>query len=184
MYLYTCLPARLLPQRVPHLLRIETIHLTPEFFALRVEENKSGREFKTVNRREVFADLFLNVEADENHAVAKFLFESVNDGLYGGAGNSVGRLEFEQDGLARADPRLHVFCVACQRGLNGVQYDPRRDESRDNHPEGEKIPPGRFFRQQDESRHADQSEGNEDKRILVERWGQGNLLRLNVIAYL
>jgi hypothetical protein len=50
-------------------LRIKAAHLPPEFLPLRVEEDKSGSEFKTINWREFLADMLLNVEADERNLV-------------------------------------------------------------------------------------------------------------------
>jgi hypothetical protein len=136
-------------------LRVETADQTPEFFSLRVEEDECGCEFKTINRREVFANLFLNIQADENNAVSKFFFEPVNGGLCGGAANSVWRLKFEQDGLSCADQGIYSLGITHEGCLNRVQDDPRSDESRDDRPEGEKIPPGGGVSQQDQACHDD-----------------------------
>jgi hypothetical protein len=68
-------------------LRVETADGAPEFVALRVEEDKGGREFKAVHRGEFPADGFLNVQADDvkrlanGRAVVQFLFEPVNGRL-------------------------------------------------------------------------------------------------------
>ena len=48
-------------QRVADFLRVEFADGAPDFVALRVEENKSGREFKTVHGGKFPADSFLNV---------------------------------------------------------------------------------------------------------------------------
>ena len=87
-------PARTLLDRIPHPLRIETPHFTPEFDPIPVEVDKGGRKFEAIEGRQFAPDFFLNIKADEKDLVTKFIFELVHDGLYLGAGNSVGRLEF------------------------------------------------------------------------------------------
>ncbi len=109
---------------------VERADGTPEFFALRVEEDKGGCELEAVHGGEFPADGFLNIQTDEvnpfadANAIIQFLFEPVNGGLNLGAGNSVGGLKFEQDGCASADQGLHIFGVVHQGGLNGVQDNP------------------------------------------------------------
>lgn len=79
----------LLPQRVAHFLCVEFSNCAPEFIALRIKENKSRGKVKAVNRSQVLADLFLNIQADEEDLTFQFFFELVNDGLCGGTANSV-----------------------------------------------------------------------------------------------
>ena len=95
----------------------------PDFVALRAEENKSGREFKTVHGGKFPADGFLNVQADDMDLFVdadlaiKFLFKPVNGGLNLGACNSVGGLKFKQDGRACADDCPHCFGIVHERRL-------------------------------------------------------------------
>ena len=82
-------------------MRVESADGTPDFVALRVEENKGGREFKTVHGSKFHTDCFLNVQADKVDLLANadlainFLFKLVNGGLNLGACNSEGRLKFK-----------------------------------------------------------------------------------------
>ena len=90
---------------------------------MRVEEDKGGREFKTINGGKFLANRFLNVDADDVKRCAnadfvfELLFKLVNDGLKLGAGNSERGLEFKQHGRAGADRILYAFGVIHQRGL-------------------------------------------------------------------
>ncbi len=97
--------------RVAHLCRIKFADGSPQFVALSVEKNECGRKFETVNRCEFAANGFLNVQSYEEDLILEFHFELVHDGLDRGASNSIGRLKFKQDGLARADHLLHLFGI-------------------------------------------------------------------------
>ena len=48
-------------ERVAHFLRVKCANGAPDFVALRVEENKSGCEFKTVYGSKFRTDSFLNI---------------------------------------------------------------------------------------------------------------------------
>mgnify|MGYP001619909633 CR=1 FL=1 len=107
-------------------MRIEYAYCAPHFIALCVEENKSGGEFKAIHWREFHADCVLNVETDDMNffananLVIEFIFKLVNGGLNSGTANSIGGLEFKQDGRACADQVPYHFCVIHQRGLARV----------------------------------------------------------------
>jgi len=123
----------------------------PDFVALRVEENKGGREFKTVHGGKFPADGFLNVQADDmdlfvdaNLAI-KFLFEPVNGGLNLGACNSEGGLEFKQDGCACSDPCLYFPGVVHERRLARMKNGPGCDQRGDDDPKGEEVIPFWFM---------------------------------------
>jgi hypothetical protein len=134
-------------QRVADQLRIECANVTPEFITLCIEEDKSGREFETVHGGKFPADGFLNVQAydvnlpSDADLIIKFLLEPVNGGLNLGAGNSIGGLEFEENGCASANEGLHLFGVVHQRSLDRVQNDPGGDQCGDDNPKGKKIVP-------------------------------------------
>jgi len=114
-------------------LRVKRADSAPEFVALRVEEDEGGCKLEAVRGGEFPADGLLNVQADDVNLSAdadliiEFLFEPVNGRLNLGAGNSIGGLEFEQDGRASADEGLHLFSIVHQRGLDRVQDDPGGD---------------------------------------------------------
>jgi len=135
-------------------LRVEGADGAPDFIALRVEENESGSEFKTIHGGKFPADGFLNIQADEVNLFAdadlaiKFLFKLVNGGLNLGASNSIGGLKFKQDGRACADYGLHLSGVVHQRRLSWMQNDPGGNQRGDDDPKGEKVAPFWFVRQQ------------------------------------
>ena len=101
----------LICEGVTHALGVKFSDHAPDFAALCIEVNKSGGEFKSIYRREIHADGFLNIEALINEPNAISLSELVHDGLYRYAAYSVGRLEFEQDGFASPDHCLHFFGI-------------------------------------------------------------------------
>ena len=155
-------------QRVAHFLRVKTADQTPDFLPLCVEENKCRRVLKIVYGGKFPADFFLDIEADENNLTFQFFFELVNGGLYGGAANSEGGLEFQQDGFPRADGGFNFLRVVHQERLDGAQHEPGDDEPRDDGSEGEKIAHGGGVPQQDQTRENGQEKGDEDKGILIE----------------
>jgi hypothetical protein len=148
---------------------------------LRIEEDKSGCEFETVHRGKFPADGFLNVEAydvdlsADADLVIKFLFEPVNGGLNLGAGNSIGGLEFEQDGCASADEGLYLFGVVHQRGLDRVQNDPGGDQCGDDNPEGEEIVPFWLIGEQHKTSGNDQTGSHKDKGVFTDKWKHKHL---------
>ena len=113
-------------ERVAHFLRVKCANGAPDFVALRVEENKRGRKFKTIHGCKLHADSFLDIQADKVDLFAnvdlaiKFLFKLVNGGLHLGACNSVGGLKFKQNGRACADHCLHRLGIVHERGLAWV----------------------------------------------------------------
>jgi hypothetical protein len=135
-------------------LRVKCANGAPDFVALRVEENKSGREFKTVYGGKFHADSFLDIQADnvefftDADFVINFLFKLVNGGLNLGAGNSERRLEFQQDGCACADHCLYLFGVIHERCLTRMQNNPGCDQGGNDDPECEEIIPFWFVREQ------------------------------------
>jgi hypothetical protein len=104
-------------------LRIEFADHAPDFVTLRVKENKSRREFETIDGGKFFADSLLNIQTDNVNWAAnadlaiKFFFKLVNDGLYFGASNSEGGLKFKKYGCARADHCLYAFGIVHERRL-------------------------------------------------------------------
>jgi len=156
-------------------LRVKRADSAPDLVALRVEEDEGGRDFESVGGGEFPADGFLNVQADDVNrlancgAVIQFLFEPVNGRLNLGAGNSVGGLEFEQDGCASADEGLHRFGVVHQRGLDGVQDDPGGDQRGDDDPEGEEIIPFRLVGEQHDARSDPQPKRHKEEGIFTDK---------------
>jgi hypothetical protein len=135
-------------------LRVEGADGAPDFIALRVEENKSWREFKTIHGDKFPANRFLNVQADKVNLFAdadlaiEFLFEPVDDRLNLGACNSEGGLKFEQDGRTCANEGLHLFGVVHQWRLAWMQNNPGGNQRSDDDAKGEKIAPFWLVRQQ------------------------------------
>jgi len=103
---------------------VEAADLSPDLTALWVEEDKGWRKLDAKDRCQFVTDGFMDVDADDLDLVAQFLFQPIDDGLDLGANNSVGRLKFQQDGVAGADRRLNRYRVLQQRGLPGVQDEP------------------------------------------------------------
>jgi hypothetical protein len=71
--------------------------------------------------------------------VIKFLFKPVNGGLNLGTCNSVGRLEFKQDGSSRTDERPHHFGIIHERCLPRMKDDPGCNQPGNDDPKGEVI---------------------------------------------
>lgn len=156
-----------LRERIAHFLRVEIADGAPDFVALRVEENEGGSGFKTIHGRKFAANGFLDVEANEEELISKFLFELVNDGLYGCAGNSVWRLEFEQDGFACADHIPHHFGIVHERGLARVHDEPGRDQPAEDHTECKVIRPFWIAGEKYQPRHHCQRGGDQNEGILI-----------------
>ena len=98
---------------------------------------------------------------------AEMMVELVNDGLNLGAGNSVGRLKFEQHGCAGADHGLHAFCIVHERCLARMQDHPGCKKPADDHAESEVIIPFWFVGKQDEPRCNNKAQGNKNKGVLT-----------------
>jgi hypothetical protein len=148
-------------------LRVELTDHAPEFVALGIEEYECRCEFKAVYWREFHACGFLNVQADDVQLTFGFFFELVNDGLYRGAANSIGGLEFEQDGCACADHGLHYFRIIHQRGLARVKDGPCRDQAGNDDAEGEVVFCLGFVGKQDHPCDKNEQKAYTDKGILV-----------------
>ncbi len=148
-------------------MRVEVADGAPDFVALRIEEDKGWGEFKTVYGGKFHACLILNVQADDVDLIAKFLFELVNDGLNRGAANSIGRLEFKQNGCAFAYHGLHLLRIFHKWGLARVQDAPGGNQPQDDNAKGEVVIPFGFVGQQDEACNDCKHNGYDNKGILV-----------------
>ncbi len=156
-------------------MRIEHTNGAPEFIALRVEEDEGRREFEAIGGGELPADSFLDIQADDVNRLAdcgaaiQFLFEPVNGRLQLGAGNSVGGLEFEQDGRTSADEGLHLFGVVHQRGLDRMQDDPGDDQRGDDDPEGKEVVPFWLVGEQEKSRRHPQPDCHKKEGVFTDK---------------
>ncbi len=111
-------------ERVADLLGIDLTNHPPEFRTLGIEKDVGGRVFEVVHRRQLASHRLLDVDAKDDERAAQFLFEPVHDGFLGGAGNSVGGLELEQDRLAGANHGLDRLGIASKTGLPWMQDEP------------------------------------------------------------
>lgn len=126
---------------VAHALRVEIANHAPDFIAFSVEIDEGGGEFKIVYGCKFHADFFLNVQANDKDCIADFLFELVHDGLYRYTAYSIGGLEFEQDGFACSDHRLHLFGIIHKRCLTRMEDRPGDHEPQNDHTKGKVIVP-------------------------------------------
>jgi hypothetical protein len=153
-------PPEPLFQRLPHEAGIQASDLTPQLISIRIKEYEGRGELETVGRCQFTTDIVLNVEADDKQFPAGFFFQLVNDGLYPGAGNSIGGLEFEQNRQALPDLGLDCPGVFHQWGLPGTDGHPREDHPHEDHREGDNVRESRLLAEEKQPKNDQEENGN------------------------
>lgn len=101
--------------------------------------------------------------------VFQFFFELVHDGLYRYTANSVGGLEFEQNGRACADEFLHLLGIIHERSLPWVEDAPGGDQTSHDDAKGEIVAWFRLVGQQYESGDQRKQDCDGDEGVLIDK---------------
>ena len=108
----------------------------PEFLSLGVEENECGGILEAVKWSQYAPGFALDIHPDNNQAAFVLLFDPIHDGFHRCTGNSIWRLELEQDGRTLPDARLDLGSIIRLSSLARVEKDPRRHQSEHQHAKG------------------------------------------------
>ena len=128
-------------------MRVKVADGAPDLIAFCIEKDKGWSEIEIVHGGKFHAGLVLNVQANDVYLVAKFCFELVNDGLNCGAANSIGRLEFKQNGRTLADHGFYFLGIFHEWGLARMEDAPCRNKPQNDNGKGEVVIPFWFVGQ-------------------------------------
>lgn len=123
---------------------------------------------KAVARGKFAANLFLDVQSNDDQSAVKLIFNPIHDGLHGSAGNSVGRLELKQHRRTLTDLGLDPGGVIHQRRLEGPQDQPAGNKSCQQQADNQVILPLWSIAEQQEGYQGDQDGHDPEYGILVD----------------